>query len=141
MNNKTFIVIWLAIALTSCSNAPSAADARTKLEAQIREQSNSLITLVSFQKTDGAMQEFMGMKGYQMSYAAEVEFNDDCLWSGGNNLMGWDGSFRAERIDPAPRGGVREFFYVSQGLKPAKKGERFRFTGHLNFEKTERGWH
>ena len=28
-----------------------------------------------------------------MSYSAEVEFLDDCLWSGGNNLMGWDGSF------------------------------------------------
>lgn len=141
MNTKSLFVIAAAIALVGCSDTPSESDARQKLESKIQQQSNGLIKLVSFQKTDGQMQEMMGMKAYEMSYAGEVEFLEDCLWSGGNNLSGWDGSFYAQRGQAAPQGGLQDFFNLSQGRKPAKKGDHFRFTGHIDFEKTERGWH
>lgn len=142
MNTRSLLAITLALTLVGCSRTPSTSDARQKLENQIQQQSNGLIKLVSFEKTDGAMHEMMGMKAYEMSYAAEVEFLEDCLWSGGNNLMGWNGSFYAQRGKPKPPQEVfGRFFDLNQGLKPANKGERFRFTGHMNFQKTERGWH
>jgi hypothetical protein len=141
MKNKSLLIVALTFALVGCSDTPSASDARAKLESQIQQQSNGIIKLVSFQKTDGAMQEMMGMKIYQMSYSAEVEFLDNCIWSAGNDLMGWDGSFRAQRNQALPSGALNDFFNASQGVKPAKKGDHFRFTGHMEFEKTERGWH
>jgi hypothetical protein len=140
MNTKLALALAAGVALVGCSDTLSQSDARQKLENQIRQQSNGLIKLVSFEKTDGVMHEMMGMKAYEMSYSAEVEFLDDCIWSAGNNLMGWDGSFRAQRSQALPSGALNDFFDASQGLKPAKKGEHFRFTGHLEFEKTERGW-
>ena len=108
---------------------PSEAQARTKLETKINQESNELIRLVSFDKTDGTAHELMGMKGYEMSYSAEIEFVEDCMWSGGNDLMGWDGSFRADRSLPPANGALRDFFYKSQGVKPARKGQRLRFPG------------
>jgi hypothetical protein len=139
--SRSALTIAVALALVGCSDKPSESDARQKLQNQVQQQSNGLIKLVSFQKTDGAMHEMMGMKAYEMSYAAEVEFVDDCFWSGGNNLSGWEGSFYAERGQAAPSGGLQDFFNLSQGRKAAKRGEHFTFTGRMNFEKTERGWH
>lgn len=141
MRARLLLLCVLSGALCGCSHKPSAADGRRKLENQIHQQSNGLVKLVSFEKTDGSMQEMMGMKTYAMSYAAEIEFVEDCLWSGGNNLTGWDGSFRAQRGQAPQDGGLMDVFYKTQGVKPAKKGERFKFTGSMDFEKTERGWH
>jgi hypothetical protein len=140
INSSSLLVFSIFLGLAGCSDTPSSAAARSKLENQIQQQSGGLIKLISFQKTDGVMHEIMGMKAYEMSYAGEVEFLDDCLWSGGNNLSGWDGSFSAQRGPAAPSGGLRDFFNLSQGRKAAKKGEHFRFTGHMDFQKTERGW-
>jgi hypothetical protein len=141
MNVRILLTICIAVALAGCSDTPSASNARAKLENQIQQQSNGLIKLVSFEKTDGAMHEMMGMKAYEMSYTAEVEFLDDCLWSAGNNFTGWEGNFRAQRGQAPSGGALNAFFNASQGLQPAKKGDRFKFTGRMNFEKTERGWH
>ncbi|MEY2571929.1 MAG: hypothetical protein QOJ87_142 [Verrucomicrobiota bacterium] len=141
MNVRVVLIILAALMLESCSDTPSPSDARQKLANQIQQQSNGLIKLVSFEKTDGVMQEMMGIKAYQMSYTAEVEFLDDCIWTAGNNLVGWDGSFRAQRNQALSSGALNDFFNASQGLKPAKKGEHFTFTGQMAFEKTERGWH
>jgi hypothetical protein len=135
MNTKLLPAIALAVALGGCSGTPSASDARQKLENQIQQESRGLIKLVSFEKTDGAMHEMMGMKGYVMSYTAEIEFLDDCVWSGSDKLSLLSGGFRAQR-DPPPAGEQIDFFIHSE----AKKGEHLRFTGQMNFAKTERGW-
>ena len=52
------------VGLAGCSGTPSVFQARAKLEGQIQQQSNGLIRLVSFQKTDGAMHDMMGIKGF-----------------------------------------------------------------------------
>lgn len=141
MNTRLCVLAILGSMLVACSNRPSQSDARRKLEARIKQESNGLINLISFQKTDGVMQEMMGVRVYEMRYAAEVEFLYDCIWSGGNNLSGWDGSFHARRGQAASSGGLEDFLNLSQGFKSAKKGEHFKFNGQIDFEKTERGWH
>lgn len=135
MNTKLLPAIALALALGGCSDTPSTSDARQKLEHQIQQESRGLIKLVSFDKTDGAILNIMGMTGYVMSYTAEIEFLDDCVWSGADKLSLVNGGFRAQR-DPAPAGEEIDFFIHSE----AKKGQHLRFTGRVNLGKTERGW-
>ena len=102
MRTRAFLAVALVLTVTGCSGTPSESDGRAKLENQIQQQSNGLISLVSFSKTDGVMHEMMGIKEYEMSYSAEVEFVDNCMWRGGNSLMGWDGTFFAKPGQPAP---------------------------------------
>jgi hypothetical protein len=142
MKTKSLVGMVMSFALAACSDSPSVSDARAKLENRIQQQSNGLIKLVSFDKTDGVMHEMGGVKEYEMSYAAEVEFLDDVMWSGGNNLSGWDGSFFAQRGTPQPPQNVfGRFMDLNQGMKGAKKGEHLKFTGTLVLDRTERGWH
>jgi hypothetical protein len=131
MNTKSLLAIAVALSLIGCSDKPSEADARAKLEAQIQQQSNGFISLASFQKTDGVMHEFGGMKTYQMNYDADIEFLNDCFWSGFNDGMSF-ATHKMDRIENIP-------IFVTP--KQAKKGEHFRFNGRMDFQKTERGWH
>jgi len=106
----------------------------------MQQESKGLIRLVSFRKTDGVLKEFMGIKVYELSYAAEIEFTNDCTWSGGNELMGWDGRFNASPGSTDPSDGATNFFMATQGQESATKGKRINISGKVNFEKTERGW-
>lgn len=79
------------------------------------------------------------MKGYEMMYTAEIEFLDDCLWS--ENTLMMEGIFSAVRGQAPASGSPQEYLNASDGMKPVKKGDHFKFTGRMNFEKTESGWH
>ena len=115
---------FVPLIFVGCSDKPSESDGRAKLESRIQQQSNALIRVASFQKTDGVLHDMMEYQ-YQMSYTAEVEFLDDVMWSGGNNLMGWTGDFIAKRGQPKPPQNVfGQFFDLNEGMKGAKKGER-----------------
>lgn len=136
MARLTRYFAFAALVLAGCSGTPSEAEARRTLEDKIQKQSAGLIRLVSFQKTDGMTQEFAGMKGYHMEYTAEIEFLDDCMWSAGAFM--WEGNFFAKRGHSTS--GMAGFMDLSQGFKPARKGDRHRFSGSFDYVKTERGW-
>jgi len=140
MNIRVIVVACIVLALAGCSDRPSESEARGKLEDQIKQQSNGLIKLISFSKTDAAMHEMMGVKGYEMFYAAEIEFVENCIWSGGNDLVPWDGTFNAT-LNQGSVTGALSFSATAQGLRLAAKGQRLKFTGKINLEKTESGWH
>src|SRR5438270_10564011 len=80
---------------TSCSSSPTEDDARHILEQKIQDQSEGVIKLLSFHKTDGIERDIKGTKGYQIDYTAEVEFLENCAWLGSGNWAGHD--FRAWR--------------------------------------------
>lgn len=128
------------------SDTPSESDARQKLEAQIKQEANGLIALVSLQKTDGQMQEVMGVKAYQMMYTAEVAFLDDCLWNGPNAAQ-WDGHFSASRPAASSAQFRADTLQTREVTKQTGldarwlKGDHLTFNGRMSFEKTERGWH
>jgi predicted small lipoprotein YifL len=146
----SFVVVAIALSLTGCSDKPSdkpsgkasdqptVAQARTQLEGEIKEQSGGLIKLVSFEKTDGKAEDFGGAKSYEMSYTAEVEFMEDCTWNRSPNAFSqyvFSAHSRAKH-SKADLEGDR-----LPGFKSAKKEERAKISGKMEFEKTERGWH
>jgi hypothetical protein len=131
MDTKSVFPIVVALSLIGCSGKPSEAVARANLQEQIQRESSGRIRLASFQKTDGVMREFGGVKTYEMTYDAEIEFLEDCYWTGFNDGM----SFQTHKMDRPER--------IPLGVTPrrANKGQHLRFGGHINFQKTERGWH
>jgi hypothetical protein len=134
----TLLAVAALCFLVGCSGPPSASAGRAALEQKIQRQSNGLIRLVSFQKTDGVEQELMGMKLYQMKYTATIEFTDNCYWGDGNGLIGWQGGFTADR--PSGGGATASFLDTSMHYKAGSKGQQEQVSGTLTFQKTENGW-
>jgi hypothetical protein len=132
-----FVTTMVILLLAGCGGPPSSSDGRQQLENRIQNQSNGLIKLTSFEKTNGVAQELMGMKFYEMEYSAEIEFLDDCMWGGGGPF-GWDGSFQAVRGQPGT--GADAFNPTFFGKQKASKGQLRKVTGKFTFQKTEAGW-
>jgi len=134
---KLLIALAMLLAMTGCGGPPSASEGRKQLESRIQSESNGLIRLVSFDKTNGVQQDFNGMKLYEMDYSAEMEFLDNCMWGGGG-LLGWDGSFQAVRGQPGT--GLDAFNPIYYGKQKANKGQHQKVSGKFMFQKTEQGW-
>jgi hypothetical protein len=129
------IEVLTVLALSGCGGPPSPSDGRKQVETQIQAESNGLIRLVSFDKTNGLDRDLGGRKLYEMEYTAEIEFLDNCIWNSGGE-RGWNGSFVAILKQPGHEGSFRGSF---DPLEPSK-GEHQRVNGKLKFEKTEQGW-
>ena len=129
---RTFQAIVLGFALFSmsllagCSSKPSESDMKQKIEQQIQQNSNGLIKLIGFQKTNGKDMEFAGVKIYEMEWVANLEFTGDCLWDKSN--------FSAI---PPPQG---IDWLLHMGKQKVQKGRRIDLSGKTTFEKTEKGW-
>lgn len=130
MTVKAILAILLVLTLSACSDSPAVSEARMKVEQQISDNSNGVVRLVSFEKTDG--QQFdSGSKRYKMSYVAEVEFLADCRWYGSDRMMK---PFEAYAFPDATR-------FASLGpVVGGRKGERRKVVSTIEFQKTERGW-
>lgn len=124
-------ITLLLVLLVGCSSTPSASDGEKILVDTIQKQSNGLIKLSSFKKTNGQSGEMMGVKLYSMEYDAEIEFQEDCYWGG------FLGGFEAIRPNP---GALGEVANRMGGRRPAKKGQHEKIKGKIQFEKTEKGW-
>ena len=72
------------------------------------------------------------MKMYQLKYTAEIEFTENCYWGNGGGLVGWGGSFFADRPDPIV-GGIGHY-------KAGTKGQRESVSATLVFQKADNGW-
>ena len=131
------IAVLTTLALFGCGGKPSLSDGRKQLEGQIQAQSNGLIRLVSFDKTNGVEQNMNGMNLYEMDYTAEIEFLGDCMWGSGGAL----GNGRSFEAVPGWPGGALDAFNPRYFLKQkARKGERRKIEGKFMFQKTEQGW-
>ena len=134
---RMILAFSIVTLLVACSGPPTESDARNALESKIQRQSNGLIKIAAFQKTNGMAREYGGIKAYEFDYVAEIEFTDDCMWGGGGPF-GWDGSFEATRGQP--HGALDSFNPKYFGKQAANKGQRQKVSGKFAFEKTERGW-
>lgn len=137
MKSTRFILSLFAIvALSACGGPPTESDGRKILEAKIQSQSNGLIKLVSFEKTNGVQMEHMGMKAYMMDFQAEIEFLDDCMWDGSAPSI-FAGSFNAVRDQPSGNDSLSPAY---AGKQKATKGQRHKGPGIFIFKKSEQGW-
>jgi hypothetical protein len=143
MNSKvplTALTCALTLYLSGCSSSstPSSREGKAEIEQRIKEQSNGMIKLVSFDKTDGQPFEAFGIKGYRLLYKAEIEFLDNCAWSAGQ-FGRWEGNFQA--VHPKPTSSLQSLLPEGGlGMTPVKKGERTSVSGEVVFAKSENGW-
>jgi hypothetical protein len=126
------LIVGLGLALFWLyQNDNKVAVAQSALSKRIQRESNGLVQLVSFEKTNGIEGDFMGTHFYKIEYVATIVPVEDCMWYLGGDS--WNGSFEAvpgQRID-TPQ-------FVSK--LPAKKGQETRVSGYINLVKTDNGW-
>lgn len=116
------IVVLILTFLAGCSSSPSASEGRDILEGVIQSNSNGLIKLVEFEKTNGQESEFMGVKAYAMEFQATIEFTADCYWND---------AFQTST-------GRQPMFSLMTRTGNAQTPQTI--LGEILFEKTEQGW-
>lgn len=133
----TLLTIAVAMMCACGASTPSPGDGPHVIEERIKQQSNGLIKLVSFEKTNGQQGELAGVKFYGMEYKAVIEFLDDCMWGSGGPFRG---GVSFEAIRGHPRGALDSFSPAYFGKQQVQKGQRVTVSGELAFEKAERCW-
>jgi hypothetical protein len=131
MKTRIPVLFVCILSFTACAKGPSENDARRSFEEELHQQSHGLIRLVSFAKTNGAITNGI----YKMWYTADLEFLDDCCWTGGHSNADHK-PFQAGRLD---EGLNRDYVNVGE-MQLAKKGLHQSISGILYLEKTEGGW-
>jgi hypothetical protein len=116
---RYIVPILATLFLPGCSGPPSESVGKRIVESRIQQDSNGLIKLLGFRKTNATRDDRI----YRMEYEAEIEYIDDALDFG---------FFHAKKGDPVPS--------YSLYIQNRKKGERVKKSGTLTFEKTEKGW-
>jgi hypothetical protein len=105
-----------------------------EMGTRITKESNGLITLAKFEKTNGAVGG-RSQNQYELDYAMVIQFTDDCWWG---DALTEKLNFTTVTGDPRPDDFLLNTpFY---GKIKARKGETVSRSGKLWLEKTERGW-
>jgi hypothetical protein len=123
----------------SVSNTPSESVARKILENIIKEDSQGLIKLVSFKKTNGQSGETFGIKWYSLECEGEIECVEGGWWWTGLGK----GFVLATTVTPEQdEHGATDLFHSTQfsTKNRVEKGQRKKFSGALHFQLTENGW-
>ena len=125
------------ILFSGCDKTDLLEQGKTNLERQITAESNGLIKLASIRKTDGKEMEIFGVKCYELTYTATIEFTKNCSWSGGGDGV-WTGRFAANE-QAASHSGLEALNPFSLGQQ-AEKWDQKTISGKFGFEKTENDW-
>jgi hypothetical protein len=128
------LLITCACAGSVFDSTPSVDPARASIEAQLAAQfrnqqdsGNSRcavpngVLVANIHKTDGQALEVSGAKAYRIFYEGEFEFTTDGQVADFGLLV----LFHCDSDDLA---------------REVRKGQRAKFTGSMQFEKTENGW-
>ena len=126
--------ILAALFLAGCSGSPSERAGRQIVEAKVRNESEGLMKLVSFRKTNATDSGSQ----YNMEYEAEVVFTDDATVHSSEGGVVYGGALMGPFW--ARRGSSKGLTIPGQTLLDKKKGEKMKRSGILAFEKTEKGW-
>ena len=135
------LLLVLATAVACGSSVPSTDAARQALRSTIDKGKEDRLRVVSIQKTDGRAMEFMGMKAYELMFAADAEFVSKAMFSIGSPLVSEGTEITTiEYREPSAGFSWDDFLSGSQGFRPAMKGDRLHLTGSVTFERRESGW-
>ena len=138
--------------IAGCST--SLDEAKLLLQQRVASQSLGHIKLVSFTRTD--VQEFQvkGVQGCRITYTAEIEFEENGLWSRGVGKGSLNFEFRPNprtaegKSASNPRvvkGGDAEMVVVEmtrdlQGDRQMSEGDRIKIIGAMTGTKSKNGW-
>jgi hypothetical protein len=124
--------LFLLAGLTGCGGSkPKPADAEKAAKQRIAQESEGRIKVVSF-KTTTPQPDGLGGETYYWSYAAEIEFAEDCRWRLDRITESANVDFRT--MPPEAKPGEE-----ASG-RPMKQGQRRRVTGTVHLEKSKAGW-
>jgi len=119
--------------------SPSLDEAKLVLQQRIATESQGHIKLVSFSKTE--LQEFQakGVAGRRLSYAADIEFDANGVWSRwADNPTHLNFEFAAVgRMWAGTAGTITSDL---QGNRVMSKGDRIKIAGVMTGTKSEQGW-
>jgi hypothetical protein len=130
----------MAIVLAGCKDSqpsandkdsqPSANDGEKIVRDKVEANSNGIIKLASFHKTNGQSSNVNGISTYNMEYEAEIVSTADCKW-----WVGEDYFYFGKHLEFKTESGTG----MDQS-RPMKKGQYAKIVGAIHFEKTENGW-
>jgi hypothetical protein len=147
LKSRATLLAAVAFIASSCSaSVPPQSLAEQGLRGNIVSEGNKYLKLRDFKKTDGRSQDAGGLRTYTMMFAADVEITADALYrvtsdgvaaaigpATGDHVL-------AQQYKDLAKEGISAFFYLSQGLRPARSGDVLHLTGSSAFEKRESGW-
>lgn len=133
---RFMIAIFLIAAAFSCSdkNSPPSPEFAEKIITEfIRDESDGLLTVESFEKTNGVMREMFGQKIYVMNYSTTTKSVEDCYSFHGHNL--------SMNTGPAPENPYPDLFPKGNpNVALFPKGTVTKIDDEIRFQKTEKGW-
>ena len=124
---------------TVASSVPDERKVGEQMGELAASQSNGVITLLGFSKTDGKNGVRDGVETYVMEYVAEVRFGASCRWLG----MGFGPGVLEFKVavPPARMNAMDEMLFYSTNPGPSmQRGDKVRIKGELHFDRSERGW-
>lgn len=133
---STALTIIFITGLNSCSQLGDDRESkvRASLEQKVSSQSNGIIKLDDFRKTNGYDQNMMGMQVYVLEWQADISTQQE-VWKAGNAFEGYWQRFEVMTSKP---GGWDAF--LAGEPKHYGVGANIRLTGTSKLQKTEEGW-
>lgn len=121
------LAVWVFI---PAPKPPSQAEAEAIILKAIAEQSQGLVRLVSFDKTDDRPSVERGRSLHRVMFRGEIEFIEDCQWDNTWDDF-WRGDFHARKLTDSPD---------PFGSRKVKQGDRIRFSGAILFQREAGTW-
>jgi uncharacterized surface anchored protein len=130
---RILLACLVAALLAGCTSQTD--EAEQSLRQKIMTDSEGCMALVSFKKTDGQALETDGVKGYKLTYEAQIQMQRSGIW-----LRGLDEtSFRFSTNQP-DAGSWNAFGNTMQNGLAVRVDQIVKVTGTLTGEKSENGW-
>lgn len=119
---------------------PAEADAARVISQIAQSQSQGVVSITSFSKTDGQSRQVEGVAAYVMYFHAVAAFSRDCRWSIMPQL---DSALSFNVVLPTTARGDPWGNFLYQSTNPGiavKGGSAFAIDGTAQFERTEQSW-
>lgn len=133
-----FVVLSYALIFSACSSTStdnSTAISKNDFEQKVTSQSNNVLSVSDFQKTNGFDKEVFGQKFYILQWTAHVKVQSH-VWRYGDMVEGFWNSFKVS--DEAPgNSNMTNGFAIP---KEYQAGDELEFQGEYGLQKTENGW-
>ena len=142
MSSRTLVTLAAALlpALAACSTIPTVQAAQDAVAERIDNGDTARLQIVEFNKTDGQAGEVFGVAVYSMKFEATAVFVEDALYRRSGNILVESriNTMPATQRQASCAQDMRACFEATP--ESAKKGDRLRIEGSVDFEKSEAGW-
>ena len=134
-SRRATLVIFLSVFGCACGLTDDReSKAREFMNQRVTSESQGILSLGRFTKTNGYDQEVQGTKMYVLEWQAEVTTRDD-IWTAGNAIVGYWQTFAVMTQQPGQWDNL-----MAGGTSHIEKGLTVRLTGATKLRMTDNGW-